>query len=161
ALAGVHEFFAGDEWEWFRPVRPGDRITKRYYLYDAEEKSRSEFTASRSVVTRYRADSVRQDGDLVAVARFTFVRPERHAAAKKGKYADIERPHYTDEVLAEIDEAYERQAPPRHESRFWEDVQVGEELPSMVKGPLVVTDIITWMRGWGGGVGHARLAWKH
>lgn len=69
ALAGVHEFFSGDEWEWFLPVYPGDRFTRRYYLYDVVEKERSQFTGGRSVITKYRADYINQRGALVAVDR--------------------------------------------------------------------------------------------
>lgn len=161
ALAGVHEFFAGDEWEWFLPVRPGDRMTKRYYLYDVEEKPRSAFTGGRSVITRYRADYVNQDGQLVAVDRYHFVRAERDSAAKTKKYFHLEPPSYTEAMLREIDEAYAAQERRGAEPRYWEDVAEGQELRPMVKGPLHVTDIIAWMRGWGGGVRHSRLMWKH
>jgi hypothetical protein len=34
-------------------------------------------------------------------------------------------------------------------------------LPPLAKGPFTLTDIIAFLRGWGGGIGHSRLAWKH
>jgi hypothetical protein len=34
--------------------------------------------------------------------------------------------------------------------RYWEDVSIGEELRPIVKGPLTITEIIAWLRGWGG-----------
>ena len=160
ALAGVHEFFSGDEWEWFLPVYPGDRFTRRYYLYAVDEKERSTFTGGRSVITKYRADYVNQRGELVAVDRFLFVRAERDAAVKSGKNMSIQRTRYSPEEIREVEDAYAKQARRGAESRSWEDVSVGDALPPMVKGPLVLTDVIAWMRGWGAGVKHSRLAWK-
>ncbi len=161
ALAGVHEFFSGDEWEWFLPVYPGDRFTRRYYLYDVVEKERSEFTGGRSVITKYRADYVNQRGELVAVDRYLFVRAEREAAAKKGKYSTLQRQVYTPEQVREIDEAYAKEFRRGAQTLYWEDVREGEEVPAMVKGPLTLTDVIAWLRGWGGGVRHSRIAWKY
>jgi acyl dehydratase len=160
ALAGVHEFLAGDEWEWFLPVNPGDTLTKRYYLYDVEEKARSGFSGGRSLVTKYRADYLNQRGELVAVDRFHFVRAEREAAAKQRKYLDLEPPRYDEQALAAIDAAYAAEQRRGAEPRLWEDVAEGEDLSPLVKGPLTLTDVIVWCRGWGAGVSHSRLAWK-
>lgn len=162
ALAGVHEFFSGDGWEFFRPVRPGDRMTKRYYLCAVEEKEKSAMGGGRSVLTRYRADFTNQRGELVAIERFNYVRIERDAARKSGKHDAIEPARYTDAQIEEIDAAYANQAPARGaEPRYWEDVQVGDELPTLVKGPLTVSDTICWMRGWGASIQSNRLAWKY
>jgi acyl dehydratase len=162
ALAGIHEFFSGDEWEWFRPVKAGDRMSKRYYLHAVDEKSNSSMGGGRSVITRYRADYTNQRGELVAIDRFRFVRVERDAAKQSKKYTEIVRPQWTKEELERIDAAYENQPLPRgREPRYWEDVAVGGELPTLPKGPLAVTDTIAWMRGWGAGIHNSRLAWKH
>jgi len=162
ALAGVHEFFSGDEWEWFRPVLPGDRMTKRYYLFAVEEKANSTMGGGRSVITRYRADFTNQRGELVAIDRFKFVRVERDAAVKSGKYSAVEPARWTPEQIDAIDAAYANQAPPRgKENRYWEDVNVGDELPTLPKGPLTVTHTLAWMRGWGAGIQNSRLDWKH
>ena len=160
ALAGVHEFFSGDEWEWFLPVRPGDRFTRRYYLYDVEEKARSEFTGKRTLLIKYRADYLNQRGELAAVDRLKFVRAERDAAVKKGKYSDIQRDHYTPEQMAEVDAAYANEYQRGSDTLYWEDVSAGDDVPAMVRGPFTLTDIITFMRGWGGAAGHGRLRWK-
>lgn len=162
ALAGVHEFFSGDDWEFLLPVKPGDRMTKRYYLCAVEEREKSAMGGGRSVMTRYRADFTNQRGEIVAIERFNYVRIERDAARKSGKHASVPPALYTDAEIDEIDAAYARQAPPRgSEKRYWEDVQVGDELPTLPKGPLTVTDTIVWMRGWGASVQSNRLAWKH
>ena len=38
------------------------------------------------------------------------------------------------------------------EPRFWEDVEVGDEVGPMVKGPLTVTDMVCWHVGMGMGL---------
>jgi acyl dehydratase len=162
ALAGVHEFYSGDEWEWFLPVSRGDTMTKRYYVSSVDEKSNSKMGGGKSVIVHYRGDYINQRGQLVATSRFRFVRVERDAARKAGKYTALERPKYTQEDLDRIDATYQNQPAPRGaDDRYWEDVEVGEELPTLAKGPLTVTDIVTWVAGWGAGVSHSRLAWKH
>ena len=40
-----------------------------------------------------------------------------------------------------------RSAPRGAEKRYWEDVEVGDELPPMVKGPLTVTEMIAFHAG--------------
>ena len=162
ALAGVHEFFTGDDMQFFKPIKLGDRLTKRYYLCAVNEKPQSKMSGGRAVHTHYRSDYINQQGELVAIERFNFMRMEREGARESGKQSQIKPAFYTDEELAEIDAAYAAQPPPRgSEPRYWEDVTVGDDIGTMVKGPLTTTDIIVWMRGWGGGVHSNRRAWKH
>ncbi len=161
ALAGVHEFFSGTEWGWFLPIRPGDRLTKRRALRDVWVKESSRFTGGRSVVIRYRLDWLDGEERLVAQSWESFVRTERAAAAGEKKYFDIQRPYYDREAVEEIDRAYESERRRGAEPRYWEDVEVGEELPPIVKGALKTTDLIAWMRGWGGGVHAFRQAYQH
>jgi hypothetical protein len=76
------------------------------------------------------------------------MRTERDTAAEMGKYK-LERHVWTDKELAEIDDAYEAERARGAEPRYWEDVEVGEELPRMVRGPFTATDAIAWKLGWG------------
>jgi hypothetical protein len=160
SLAGVHEFLSGDEWEWFLPARPGDRYTKRFYLYSVDEKARSSFSGGRSVITRYRMDYMNRAGELAAIQRLLFVRAEREAATKTKKEAHIEPAHYSDEEVAAIDAAYAAQPPPRHADRYWEDVAEGEQLPLLPKGPLRTSDIIAWHAGYGSSLKAYAMAYK-
>ena len=161
ALAGVHEFFSGDEWEWFRPIFPGDRLTKRKALRTVDVKVSSKFTGGRSVLIRYRTDWFNQGGPLVASYWETYVRAERGAAASTKKNFTIERPYYTEEMVREIEEAYEREFRRGADTLFWENVTVGEELPAIVKGALKATDMLAWVRGWGAGMHAFKLAYRH
>ncbi len=164
ALRGVPNYLSGTEWTWLRPVCPGDRLSQRYYLSKVEEK-RSEFGGGTAAVVHHKHEFINQRDELVAIQRNYFFHVEREASEKKGKYAAIEAPRYTDEDLAKIDEAYERETLRGREPRSWEDVREGEELPAIVRGPLTVTDVILWHsgRGFGAmfGVAALRMGYKN
>lgn len=144
-LPGLHGLFSGCDLEFYQPVLLNDRLTGTSRLADVIEK-KSEF-AERIVFyvdeTVYR----NQREEAVAKERRWHSRWERYK--RKDKYASVPKPRYTPEELRVIEEAYDREEIRGAIPRYWEEVQVWEELVPMVKGPLVSTDIVTWMMGWG------------
>ncbi len=139
---GVHVFVSGSKWDWYRPVYPGDQI----FSYSAEETcdvKQSEFSG-RSVVTVRKTVKVNQRGEVVAIYRMLRVLTERKSAVKKGKYSAIQPATYTDEDMAAIDAIYAAEKVRGAETRYFEDVAVGDSLGTMAKGPLTVTDVITF-----------------
>ena len=142
---GVHVFVSGGTWDWYRPLFPGDRI----FSFDGEETldvKKSEF-ADRSVIQVRRDVAVNQRGEVVGVYRILRVLTERQKSRAKGKYAEIEAAHYTDEDYERIDAIYASEKARGTEKRYWEDVQVGDSLPAMVKGPLTVTEVMAFHAG--------------
>ena len=160
-LRRVFAFRAMDEWQMFQPIRPGDTFVRRHYDTDAIVKERSSFSGRRSVVTRYRTDFFNQRGELVAFNTGGFVRSERDASESQGKYRNVERPNYTPEEMAEVDEAYRNEYRRGSDTLYWEDVSEGDELPTVVKGPLTVTDMIAFLMGRGATVGGSKLGWEN
>ena len=73
--------------------------------------------------------------------------PSGRQSRSRGKYADIAPAHYTDEDYERIDAIYEHEHRQGATTRWWEDVQVGDELTPMVKGPLTVTELIAFHAG--------------
>jgi hypothetical protein len=68
---------------------------------------------------------------------------------------------YTADDLARIGRLYEEEPVRGGETRYLEDVTVGEELPAMAKGPMTVTGFIAYAQGWGGLYIRAnKLAWQ-
>ena len=160
---GVHVFVSGGTWEWFRPLRPGDRL----YSFSGEESlevKKSEF-AGRSSVQVARTVVLDQFGDVLGVYRILRVLTERKAARTRGKYAELEPARYTDDDYERIDAIYESEQPRGAEKRYWEDVDVGDALPPMVKGPLTVTEIIAFHAGGYGfvpyGLRSSRVGYKN
>jgi acyl dehydratase len=150
---GVHVFVSGSQWDWYRPVYPGDTI----FSYNGDETcevKQSEFSG-RSVITVRKDVKVNQRGEVVGVYRILRVLTERKTAAKKGKYSALEPATYTDEDIAKIDEIYANEKVRGAEKRYFDDVAVGESLGTMAKGPLTVTDVITFHAGGYGFVPYA------
>jgi acyl dehydratase len=147
-LPGIHAMHTGHDWEFFRPVRPGDRITLRVSLHSLTEKL-GQF-AGRQFHEVDQGLYYNQDGELLARLLSHCMRTERDTAVKKGKYREIVPKTWTEEEIAAVDEEYAREEIRGSRPRYWEDVQVGDPLTPVVKGPLTLTDFIAWEMGWGG-----------
>jgi acyl dehydratase len=160
---GVHVFVSGGTWDWYRPLRAGDRIYS-YHGEESVEEKKSEF-ADRSVIQVRRDVALNQHGEVVGVYRILRVLTERKKSREKGKYAAIEPASYTDEDYEHIDAIYAAETPRGAEKRYYEDVKVGDELQPMVKGPLTVTEIIAFHAGGYGfvpyGLKSSRLGYKN
>jgi acyl dehydratase len=142
---GVHVFVSGGTWEWYRPLRPGDRIFS-FRGEDSVDVKQSEF-AGRSVIQVSRDVAINQFGEVLGVYRILRVLTERAKSREKGKYAEIEPAHYTDADYERIDAIYAAERPRSAEKRYWEDVTVGDALAPMVKGPTTITEMIAFHAG--------------
>ncbi|NYT59989.1 MaoC family dehydratase N-terminal domain-containing protein [Alcaligenaceae bacterium] len=163
-LPGVHGFYAGNDWELFRHVRPGDRVTAIERVVGVEEKE-SKFSG-RLVLQYVEASYFNQRGELLARALGTCTRHERKAARDTGKYKEIEQHEYTDEERDNIDLMVLNE--PKNirgaSVRYWEEVEVGEELPTIARGPLSLMDTMGFLVGCGRGHTHGvvlQAAVKH
>jgi hypothetical protein len=89
-------------------------------------------------------------GQIVTIQRGTWINAERHTSkARSEDRKPLSFNPYTDEAIAEIDAAYDAQERRGAEPRYFEDVEIGDELQPRVKGPLTVTDLVVWHIGWG------------
>jgi acyl dehydratase len=163
---GVGRYNIGSNWELFRPIRPGDLLYHDMCTADVRVKENSKFSGARMVIDKVQHLFVNANGEPVAVRYENFVNAERGGSKEQGKYADIKRQTYTKEDIAEIDKLYAGEQRRGAEVRWWEDVQVGDEMSPMVKGPLSTMDIICAHLGWGVnhfagyGNGPLRFTWK-
>jgi acyl dehydratase len=149
-LAGLGSYQAVQEFEWYAPIREGDHVTSSVALVGVVPKANSAFSGS--TVGEMRAWVMRnQAGVPVVLRRGTWIRAERHASKAREKKYELPQP-YTPEQLAEIDAAYAAETIRGAEVRYWEDVQPGEEMPTIVRGPLRTTDIVVWHAGVGMGI---------
>jgi len=163
-LPGVHGFYAGNDWELFRHIRPGDRITAIERVVGIEEKE-SKFSG-RLVLQYVEAVYSNQRGEMVARALGTCTRHERKAARDAGKYKDVKPYEYTADEFAALDEAIlkEDERIRGTTMRYFEDVNEGDELPPIVRGPLSLMDTMGFLVGCGRGHTHGivlKSAVKH
>ena len=146
-LAGLGSYQAVMEFEWWRPLRLGDNCTKRNALVGIKVNDKSGF-AGRTVSEINGFIFRNQNEELIAIQRGTWIRAERHASKEKKKAYELPQP-YTPEQLAEIDACYAAEKIRGSETRYWEDVMEGEELQTIVRGPMRTSDIVAWHIGWG------------
>ncbi len=145
-LPGVHAFHSGNDWEFYKPIFENDKITPECVFTGFEEKP-SKF-AGRMVMEYQEARFYNQKGDLIAKTKSWLVRAERRAARETGKYHQIELPHpWTEEELEKIEEEILSEEIRGSNPRYWEDVEVGEELKPVIKGPFGITDMIAFCVG--------------
>jgi acyl dehydratase len=152
-IRGAHAFYSGSFREWWNPLRPGMRIGRRNALVGVHDKQ-SEF-AKRAVHEWTAEVFCARDPALALSAQYRLmIRTEREEAEKRGKYDEIVIAPYTDDELARIDEAYASEPDRRRgaDPRWWEDVEEGDEVGPIVKGPMRVTDMVCWHVGMGMGL---------
>ncbi len=152
-IRGAHAFYAGSSREWWAPLYPGRRIVRRNALVGVHDK-RSDF-AGRAVHEWTAEVFASRDPDEVLAAQYRLmIRTDRAKAEQRGKYDATVIEPYTDDEIAAIDavSASERARRRGHEARFFEDVEEGDEVGPLVKGPLRVTDMVCWHVGMGMGL---------
>ena len=162
-LSGIHAMWAGADWTWYAPVLRNDEIQTDAYLKDLVEH-RTHF-AGRAFQQIYHVDFYKQDGTKVAEADSWCFRTDRDEARERGTKYDAVKAReiepYTDEQLKNFYRLYATEPVRGSEPRYWEDVQEGEALPPMAKGPMTVTGFIAFAQGWGGLYIRAnKIAWK-
>ncbi len=148
-IKGLFGLWAGDRWQFFEPVRLGDRLTATFSLVSLRQRpSRFGKTAYETVEeVRYHNAQGRRLSTYQTV-RFNY---ERAAAREQAKYAEVTPYRYSDDEIEAIQRAYDGEAARRRGAtpRYWQDVAEGEELPPLVKGPLTLTQLIGFVLGWG------------
>ncbi len=162
-LPGVHAMFAGCDFTWMKPIRRNAEITTEAWLKDLIEHE-TRF-AGRSVQQVYHVDFYDDSGDQLAAADSWCFRTDRDIAREAGtKYTALKnRPPrvYTEAELEEHAALYAAERIRGATPRYFDEVEVGEKLPTMAKGPMTVTGFICYAQGWGGLYIRAnKLAWQ-
>ncbi len=162
-LAGVHAMWAGADWTWHRPIRRNETIATEAWLKQLIERD-TRFSG-RAVQQIYHVDFYGDDGDLVAGADSWCFRTDRDQAREQGTKYDALKAQppkrYSEAELVEIYRNYAEEEVRGGTPRYFDEVAVGDKLPTMVKGPMTVTGFIAYAQGWGGLYIRAnKLAWQ-
>lgn len=145
-LPGIHAFHSGNDWNFYKPVFCGDTIRPECIFTGFEVKP-SQF-AGKIIREFQRANFYNQKDELLASTDLWLIRAERAAARSTGKYSKLQLPHpWTEQELKKVDEEVLSEQIRGSNPRYWEDVQVGDELQPVVKGPFGLTDMIAYCVG--------------
>jgi acyl dehydratase len=144
--AGLGSYQARMDFEWWRPYNSGDRLYQLRSVVGVLDKKSS--FGGRTAHETLSLPHSNQDGQPVMIQRGTWINAERHTSKKTKKEKETAKP-YTKDELAEIDACYEAETRRGAETRYFEDVEIGDEIDRKVKGPLTTTNIVVWHLGWG------------
>ena len=155
-LPGVHGFFAGNDWEFFRVLRPGDAVNCVERVLDVQEKQ-SRYSATLVIQYVETIYTNQRDETLARVVGWC-TRHQRRASRESGKYADVpRRHHYEPDELEAIDQQVLNETARGGQPRYWEDTIVGEEIEPIVRGPLSLQDVSAFLVGTGRSSAHGVL----
>lgn len=161
-IGGVHAFYSGSRREWWNPLRPGAAVVRRNALIGVHDK-RSSF-AERAVHEWFGEVFAVRGGPVLSGQYRLMIRAEREKAVARSTNDAVEIEPYTDEEIEAITTAVAGERARRRgaEPRWFEDVSEGDDMGTLVKGPLRVTDMVVWHTGMGMGLyGVAALRLGH
>jgi len=154
--AGLGGFHSETDAEFFRPILINDRISPEC-IYRGFEGPKSSSFAEKIIIDRKENTYTNRNNELVARVKWSSIRMERAKARQKGKHSNIQLPYpWTEQQLKEIEEEVLSEEIRGADTRYWEDVEIGEILRPIIKGPIGTTDEIAFLIG--GGAPIPRLA---
>jgi hypothetical protein len=146
---GVEGFLSGFEWAYFRPVCEGDEYVARV-VYPLEVQMKASRFARQLVIVSEKGDLMRQGGEVTATYKSWVIFVEGRRSQEQGsqKVAQ-EMPKYSREEIESVYKAQDKELPRGKEARYWEEVEVGEELPAVIRGPYSLSEKFAWFVGKG------------
>jgi acyl dehydratase len=150
-LPGLHAWHLHTSFEWHDVIRRDTEFDAAAY-YDDLREVMSRYAGGKAYDQVMRIEvSDRADQRPLCTIKTTSRRFEREGGASARKYTRAKQ-RYTDDEIAGIATAYkeEKRQIRGATRRYVEDVAEGEDLPSIVRGPLTVQDCIAFVIGWGG-----------
>lgn len=155
-LPGVHSFFAGTNWTWYRPIIRGDEIRAEVIFKDLIERRSTFAEVSLQQVSEVTFRDQRDQ--VVARSEPWAMRVSRRAARDREQGRPLEIATYTQEQIQEIAQEYADETV-RTQPLDPAELSVGDRLPGLVRGPYTVTTGIAFEQAWGGLFVKAHSEW--
>jgi len=147
-LPGFHEWYSGGDWEWYRPVLLDDKFTAVNIVRDLVVKT-GRSTGGNIYIDYGDVVYINQNKEIVGKELYHGVWVERQASGSAGKSLATPKSKFSKEDWIRILDAYDRETLRGSKPRYWEEVQIGDAVGPMIKGPLTVRDEIAWLMGAG------------
>lgn len=143
---GLGGFHCETKLTFNRPIRVGDKIKASVTFDGFDGPTDDSNFGGRRIKDYLRQEYRNQDGELVSTFICSRMRFERTEMQKRASTRTIEIPHpWTDEQLVAIEDQVMAEKPRGATPRYWDDVQVGDEIDVITKGPLGLTDFIAFI----------------
>jgi hydroxyacyl-ACP dehydratase HTD2-like protein with hotdog domain len=147
-------FNGGSEWTFHRPVRVGDHLTEVAKILDIHERPGR--TGQLLFITR-ETTQTNQKRELLQTIRHINIfrkRPETESADKPTPEGPVTLPRISPPGPGETVEKPKWSAPPQ---RTFEEIKVGDEIPSVVRGRMTTAHLVRWASANGN---YARIHWE-
>jgi acyl dehydratase len=145
---GLGGFHCETKLTFNRSIRVGDKIKASVTFDGFDGPTDDSNFGGRRIKDYLRQEYRNQDGELVSTFICSRMRFERSEMQKRASARTIEIPHpWTEDELVAIEDQIMTEAPRGSVPRYWEDVQVGDEIDVITKGPLGLTDFIAFIAG--------------
>jgi acyl dehydratase len=142
---GLGGFHADTRLTFHRPIRLGDKVIARVWFDGFDGPLQSNF-AGRRIKDYIRQEYCNQHDELVATFICSRVRFERVEAQKRASSRSVELPYpWTEAEIVAIEEDILAETPRGATPRYWDDVNTGDEIDVITKGPLGLTDEIAYI----------------
>ena len=143
---GLGGFHCETKLTFNKPIRVGDQIKASVTFDGFDGPTDDSNFGGRRIKDYLRQEYRNQDGELVSTFICSRMRFERTEMQKRAETRKIELPHpWTEEQLNAIEEDILAETPRGATPRYWEDVNVGDEIDVITKGPLGLTDFIAFI----------------
>jgi hypothetical protein len=146
-----HLLFGGDEWWFYGPrIFGGDLIHNERIPFDYVVKE----TKFAGPTCFQRGDNFYYNdrGDLIAKQRSTSIRYRAEAARDMASLDASEDPEWTDAQLEELEDKKYEYVKMMHDlghgKRYWDDIQIGDKLPTRIVGPHTIVSFTTEWRAY-------------
>lgn len=152
-IHGAGGLNVGGKVEWYEPIRPGDTFTVVDRLLGVDEVTKPEKPVPRLIRSMGQRKFINQHGKVVAAASGVELAMIPDKPLEKGakkidlgtRFPEAFDHYYSEEEIARIDALMEAEQIRGSRPRYFEEVDIGDELVPLVKGPLTQTDIAAGM----------------
>lgn len=141
--AGTYPVIGRVRWTFERPVVVGEPISVMAWLIDEAIKETA--LVGRTLVHTIQVEYLGAGGDLIATALTTLFHVDPEAARRVGKHAGWTRSRYTDGQFAQIEDGYDHEVIRGAAALYADDVQAGDTLPRIVRGPLTSEEVVLFV----------------
>ena len=150
SIPGFVRYDAGCQWEWFRTIKVNDTFTVTNTFEDLIAK-KAKPVGQRLFLQSGKITYLNQRKEIVGHYHWSVIRTELSHEGKEFSSQQIEglRYKYTIKELADIDRGYAEEKVRGPAPRFWEEVEIGEAIQPVVKGPLTHADMVAFVVGTG------------
>ena len=161
---GLASFRVGSDWNFYDWVRVDDQLCAEAWMESAEIAQRRHGDRGIKTISLTKYYRLRESGrELVAEHRAHGWRIPPRGADDALNIKPRAIYHYTDEELADIEHAVLEIKRRGEETRWWDDVAVGDDIGQVVKGPYTRMSMLCWYAGAPGSPGYVAhdLWWRY